>query len=230
MRELLSALADGEASDGELRQILQSCADPEEADPEAARETEKYRATWANYQRARAALRGEPHSGADLSEQVAAAIAQDRPPNRLAVRIGHLFRLPATALTQTLSQKLGQALRQTAIAASVAAVALFGIGHYQGMQPGHTPTLAATAPAPVSNDTAPLAQAPAGFAFQPATRTVSSPAPLRVTDRATAQIPVDRAAVRFHIDELVRAHSDHSVQAAQEVLPAARVPVPAAPD
>ncbi|WP_372747789.1 sigma-E factor negative regulatory protein [Litorivivens sp.] len=109
LRESLSALMDGEASELELRRVLR----------DGNSETEAY---WGRIQRQRNILRGDPDfPGLDVSARVRSAIAQEVPHS---ARRTLEWRKPLAGL---------------AVAASVAALVVFGLG---GANQSAVPTLA----------------------------------------------------------------------------------------
>ena len=195
IRETVSTLVDGEASDWQVRKILQQSA-----------EEDNLRGDWAAYQVIGAALRKEPSAGIDISSAVMQAIEQESAPSTFG-----RFR------------NMGRAFSQTAIAASVAVVALIGIQQYQLAQNdlGGATNIAETS---AQQENSPVVQAPEGFEFQPVTRAVSSTSEPSLKQGTTVQIPVDRDQLKAHLDELVQEHSEHSVNSTQEVIPMVRVP------
>lgn len=66
MRENISALVDGEASDWDVRKTLQQTTDDE-----------SYRDDWAAYQKIGAILRKEPHQGVNISASIMEAIEEE---------------------------------------------------------------------------------------------------------------------------------------------------------
>lgn len=197
IRETISALVDGETSEWELRKALQQASD---GDGDSLRDN------WAAYQAIGAVLRKEPASGFDISSAVMDAIEEESAPSRFG------------------SFKFGRAFSQTAIAASVAVVALIGIQQYQVAQNDISGEASIVEVNP-QDDMSPVVQPPAGFEFQPVTRTVSdSYVEPGLTQGSQVQIPVDRDQLKAHLDELVQQHSEHSVNSSQEVMPMVRVP------
>lgn len=98
LRESLSALMDGEASELELRRLMRDSDDGDAA-------------YWGRLHRQRSALLGEPtFSGMDISARVSSAIASEAP--------------LALASTRDWRKPLGG----FAVAASVAALVVFGLG------------------------------------------------------------------------------------------------------
>ncbi len=98
IRESVSALMDGEASELELRRLLQA-------------DSEEVSVTWSRFHAQRSALHGEPKfSGMDVSGAVRAALAGEEP------------------LQRGMSLDWRKPLGGFAIAASVAALVVFGLG------------------------------------------------------------------------------------------------------
>ena len=196
IRETVSALVDGETSDWEVRKALQLSAGDAEVGS-------GLREDWAAYQTIGAVLRKEPVAGLDISSAVMDAIEGESSPSWLG--------------------RMGRTFGQTAIAASVAAIALVGIQQYQAAQndsSGYT----SVAESGIQPETT-VVQPPAGFEFQPVTRAVnSSLVEPGLKQGSTVEIPVDRDQLKAHLDELVRGHSEHSVNSTQEVMPMIRVP------
>ncbi len=99
LRESLSALMDGEASELELRRLMRDSDDGDAA-------------YWGRLHRQRSALLGEPtFSGMDISARVSSAIAAEAP-------------LAPASTTRDWRKPLGG----FAVAASVAALVVFGLG------------------------------------------------------------------------------------------------------
>ncbi len=98
LRESLSALMDGEASELELRRLMRDSDDGDAA-------------YWGRLHRQRSALLGEPtFSGMDISARVSSAIASEAP------------------LTPASTRDWRKPLGGFAVAASVAALVVFGLG------------------------------------------------------------------------------------------------------
>lgn len=205
IRETISALVDGEASDWEVRKILQQSKESNPGDVDDAG-GDSLRKDWAAYQAIGSALRKEPSMGVDISSAVMEAIEDESTPSGF----GYF-------------KNLGRTFSQTAIAASVAVIALLGIQQYQVAQnelDGATSIAENSSQAEVS----PVVQAPEGFEIlRPVTKTVSS-SEKSLKQGTTLQIPVDRDQLKAHLDELVQQHSEHSVNLNQEVMPMVRVP------
>lgn len=205
MRETISALVDGEASDWELRKTLQQSAEDQSFSDES-------REDWAAYQAIGAILRKEPVKGSSQSIDISSAVMDALEEETTHSRFGYFGR--------GLAGSFGQAT----IAASVAVIALVGIQQYQVAQTELTGTNS-IAESSLQTETAPLIQPPAGFEFQPVTRAVSSSfVEPTLRQGSSVQIPVDRDQLQAHLDELVQQHSEHSVSSAQEVIPMIRVP------
>ncbi len=194
MRETLSALVDGEASDLELRRILRERNEGSDGSD--------LRDRWDSYQKISAALRRNEYQGVDISSAVMEAVLQEPPAGTI--------------------RQWGRAVRQTAIAASVAGVALLGVQQYQIAQ-NQMSGSSSVAEASRATQAFPVEQPPSGFEFQPVTRAVSSSEQV-LTQGTQIQIPVDRDQMMAHLDELVREHSEKAVRANQSLLPVVRVP------
>jgi len=196
IRETVSALVDGETSDWDVRKTLQQSVDDDSGG-------DSIREDWAAYQAIGSALRKEPTVGLDISSAVMDAIEDEASPSWFS--------------------QMGRTFGQTAIAASVAVIALVGIQQYQVAQNdvSGSASIAETSIQPESS----VVQPPAGFEFQPMTRAVSSSSvEPSLKQGSTVQIPVDRDQLKAHLDELVQEHSEHSVNSTQEVMPMVRVP------
>jgi negative regulator of sigma E activity len=161
---------------------------------------------WASYQRIGSILRKEPGTGGDISSAVMSAIADE----------------PAHSRFTQFKKPFSQAV----LAASVAAVALFGIQQYQVAQTGVAGG-AQVAEGNMQTDMPLLVQPPAGFEFQPVSRPVSSSTSQpSLRTGTTVEIPVDRDQMRAHLESLAQDHSEHAVHTSQGVLPMVRVPAP----
>jgi len=118
---------------------------------------------------------------------------------------------------------IGRTFGQTAIAASVAVIALIGIQQYQ-TAPHNLDGSTSVAEATPQVELPPVIRPPEGFEFQEVARAVSSSSEPSLTKGTTIQIPVDRDQLKAHLDNLVQEHSEHSVNLTQEVMPMIRVP------
>lgn len=137
LRESLSALVDGEATELEARRVLANIDSDEEV-----------RATWSRYHVASRAMSGEPSafSGVDLSAKISAALA-DEP--------AHSIVEDAPANSNVASKRgsvgfLGQ-VGKVAIAASVAAVAVFAVNQYSAQPDSSAPAAGIAAANPVNS-------------------------------------------------------------------------------
>lgn len=196
MRETISALVDGESSEWELRKVLQQ-----------SESSDTVREDWAAYQTMGAILRREPNQSVDSMVDISGSIMSSLEEEPAYSKVGYFKRT----------------LGQTAIAASVAVIALVGIQQYQVAQNdlGNTHNIAETA---TQNEADTLIFPPKGFEFQPLTRQVStSPTPTQ-NQSTQVQIPVDRQQLELHLNELLQEHSSNSVNSAQDSLPMVRVP------
>lgn len=195
-RQTISAMVDGEASEWELRKVLQQSKDKD-----------SIREEWATYQTLGAILRNEENRSTDSLVDISGSIMSEIEGEQAYSKTGYFKRT----------------LSQTAIAASVAVVALVGIQQYQVAQndTGAAGTLADTT---VQDESGAAVYPPAGFDFQPLTREVST-SPAAVQRQSTqVQIPVDSEQLELHLNELLQEHSNNSVNAAQDALPMVRVP------
>lgn len=190
-QEALSALKDGEATDWELRKLLQHAQD----------DSDIYQ-RWKSYQLIGSSLRREYQSGTDISESVSARLAEEK-----AGLAGWLV----TAR---------KPLAQTAIAASVAAVAVMGMQQYQlaSMAPVENQTEIA-----VNTTLNPSVQLPAEFSLPNLnTRTVNSNSPVQVI--STRPLGFDPEELKQHFESSLYNHSQNTSEATQLVLPRARIP------
>ena len=193
MRETVSALVDGEASNWELRKALQQSTDDDSLTQD-----------WAAYQAVRAVLRKEPQQGVDISQDVMQALDKQPSYSRL-----DYFR---------------RSIGQTAIAASVAVIALLGVQQYQ-VADSDPAGATGIAESTLQTDTGSVVQSPEGFDLQAVTRPVSaSSAQSPLTAGNQIQIPVDRDQLKRHLDEVVQQHSENLVDSNQAVIPMVRIP------
>lgn len=203
--ESLSALMDSEAEELELRRLLrESAGNAEIVD------------TWHRYQIAASAMRRElPSRFQDISGRISAAIDQEQ--------------VPVTPATRFL-----QPLGKVAIAASVAAVAIFGIQNFQGpaVQPQPAENLASNLGAESSG---PQFQLPAGYNFAPVSaRTVSTSAGRAQGEEPRPvllikQSPLSQASkeeIQLYLNDAMFWHAENVARnTAQGVLPYARLPI-----
>ena len=172
-------------------------------------ENNDLRDEWASYQKIGSVLRKEPSAGVDISSAIMAAIESEPAHSKFA--------------------QLRKPFAQMTLAASVAAMALFGIQQYQIAQNGlfgtsGTPQLAGG----TLQESLPISlQPPTGFEFQPVSRPVSS-ATTKPSLRTgtTVEISVDPEQMRAHLESLAQEHSEHAVHTSQGVFPKVRVPAP----
>ncbi len=225
LKESLSALMDGEASELELRRILKSV----EGEAELAN-------TWSRYQLVSSVMKQEslPHSLMDLSGSISEALADEPVPAQQTGK--KWFGLPSAGFGSGLS-KLG-------VAASVAAVMVFSaqvVMQTPAEDVGSVASSSAstsTEPA-ISSSSERLLQAgpaptlPAGFQSPSvATRTVSShpsmqratsPVINRVPSQASGQPPVE---VQLYLKEIMDMHAGNAaLSTGHGMLPYARAPV-----
>jgi negative regulator of sigma E activity len=192
-QEALSALKDGEATEWELRKLLQHAED----------NADLYQ-RWKSYQLIGSSLRRENQSGSDISQSVSARLAEEK-----AGVAGWLItaRKPLT---------------QTAIAASVAAVAVMGMQQYQLASMSQLGGQTEIAVNTNLNPSVPL-QLPAEFSLPSLnTRTVNSNSPVQVI--STRPLGFDPEELKRHFEDSLYNHSQNTSEATQLVLPQARIP------
>lgn len=191
--ESLSAIADGEATEFELRRILR-----EEDNSELVKEK------WAEYHRVGSLLRSEPTTGyVDISAVVMGAVEAEPKPNSAA--------------------RFFKPLGQIAVAASVAAVALFGVQQYQFAQMEPTAESSVAETQPLESSDALEFTAPIGF-DQPQTSLVSTnPEVSNISKEVPLEIPFDQRALYEHVNESILEHSENAAEATQDVYPLLRV-------
>lgn len=192
-QEALSALKDGEASEWELRKLLRDAED----------NSELYQ-RWKSYQLIGSSLRRENQSGTDISQAVSARLSSEK-----AGLAGWLI----TAR---------KPLAQTAIAASVAAVAVMGMQQYQlaTVSPAESQTEIA---ANTSLNTSVPLQLPAEFSLPDLNmRTVNSNSPVQLI--STRPLGFDPEELKQHFESSLYNHSQNTSEATQLVLPQARIP------
>lgn len=224
-KESLSALMDGEIDELELRRVLKGSA-----------ESEALRDTWRRYQLAAAVMRRDlSHQAIDFSSDIRAAIENEEP---LSVK-------KENASGSSASGMLGN-FGRFAIAASVAAIAVFGVQQYtgSGVAPSSvdeaTPALANVA-APDNAETInmnlmkPQLRSAADFGIPPiSARTVSTDGQPTNVQAAQPVIVVNqqpseeltREQVQAYLNELMIRHSEQVATNTQMGLtPLARMPV-----
>lgn len=214
--ESLSALVDNEASELELHRLLKQS--------EGSAET---RETWARYQMASAAMRGDVSSGAyvDLSASIRAAINEEP---------AHNVNDESPAQTKPQS-RWWQAAGRFAIAASVAGAVVLGAQQYQA-QLGATPG-AEVAEAPSASQSVPL---PAGFTapsfntrtvsshdrYQPNAGISESRRVIIVPRQGEKSLPdaASKREIQNHLNQLMLEHAEHAaLNSGRGMLPFARV-------
>ena len=196
--EALSALMDGEADEMELRRILKDV----DADSEL-------RASWQRYQLASAALRRDlPDQLVDLSAAVHEAVAKESRP------------------AQT-TQRWLKPLGRFAVAASVTAIAVFGMQQY-GLQQSGVPIAAIESP---ETEVATPTQLPSNFAVpQLPVRVVSATSGNREPQRPVEikQVIPDQATrdqVQRYLNGLMLRHTENAaLNTNQGMMPFARMP------
>lgn len=192
-QEALSALADGEATEWELRKLLQQSED----DPGVHQR-------WKSYQLIASSLRREGIAGTDISASVSAQLANEK-----AGVAGWLI----TAR---------KPLAQTAIAASVAAIAVMGMQQYQLASVDRLEAQTEVAASTNLSPSAPL-QLPAEFSLPSlTTRTVNSNSPVQMI--STRPLGFDPEELKQHFESSMYNHSQNTSDATQLILPHARIP------
>lgn len=199
----------------DLRENLSALVDGEVSDWDVRKtlqqmdKNDDLRDEWASYQRIGSVLRKEPSAGVDISSAIMSAIDSEPAHSKFSQ-----FKKPFAQMT---------------LAASVAAMALFGIQQYQIAQNGLSSPSgnSQVADGGLQEGLPALAQPPSGFEFQPVTRPVSSSTTQpSLRTGTTVEIPVDRDQMRAHLESLAQDHSEHAVHTSQGVLPMVRVPAP----
>ncbi len=200
--ETLSALMDNEAAELELRQALKEVSE----DPER-------RARWQRYQLASAAMKRDlPPRMTDMSASIADAIDREPTP-----------RAPADRWLKPLGR--------VAVAASVAAVAVFGV---QNLQMPAAPDRERSTVASDNGEASGAAQfqLPAGYDLPPVSaRTASSttgPAGPSLSSGPQRELPsrADRQAMRAYLDAMMERHVENAAytSSSQGLMPLARLP------
>lgn len=216
IRESISALLDGEATELETRRVL--------ANVEAEEES---RAIWSRYQIASRAIRGEAQTipSIDLSAQISA---------RLADEATHAVVTDQPAANTAWYGGWVAQLGKGAIAASVALAAVFGVNQYNAQNPSVNGELAAVDPVVNQTETSPAANLPMGYGTPGLTvRNVSTDssalaprrqvsAPVQFVPRTEAP-PVANPAVEEFLRQLMAEHANAGAEA-QGAMPFERVP------
>lgn len=207
MDETLSALMDDEAAELEVRRALKAVSE----DPER-------RATWRRYQLAAAAMKRDlPPQMVDLSDRIATAIDREAPPRPSA-------------------RRWLKPLGRVAVAASVAAVAVFGVQNYQPGPPaggGQQPDLASGDGDERASGSAQF-QLPAGYDLPPVSARAagsfsggveSSPQPVRQQQGALPS-RAERQAIQGYLNTMMERHVENAAHASssQGLMPLARLP------
>ncbi len=218
LRESLSALLDGEATELETRRVLANI----ETDSEA-------RATWSRYQIASRAIGGERQafSGIDLSSSISAVIAEED-----AHAIGDTD--TATAATR-IDSRPGGFLSQVGKVAIAASVAVFAVNQYtaESNNPAPASGLAAVESAGGADGLNSAADLPMGYGTSGLNaRTVSTDsdpleqrrhnaAPVQFVPRTEA--PAANPAVQEFLRQLMAEHANVGAET-QSGLPFERIP------
>lgn len=208
LHETLSALMDDETSELETMRLLKGM----ESDPQL-------RDSWHRYHLAAAAMRGTlPATRVDLSARISAVIADEK--------------APGSPL-----QRFFQPLSKVAVAASVAAVAVFGVQQLQlagsvgGDGVGGSPAQVAGA-LPADGASGPQFQLPAGFDLPPVMGRMAStdskyaiePRPVTIMQQVQPNLETQQA-IQFYLNGMMKRHTEKaSVNASQGMLPYARLP------
>lgn len=216
LKQSLSALMDGEASELELRRLLQKTDNPEVRD------------TWSRYQVASRAMQSEAsgYAGIDLSASIAEMIAEEP-------ELKATTEKPVSANDSRFGSFVSN-LGRVAVAASVAVVAVFVVDGYQQEEIVQNDVAANAAvpaiEAPVASEAANL---PIGYGTDGlSARTVSTDSSKYESQRRNAQpvifIPrteseVANPAVEEFLQQLMAEHANTGV-AAEGNIPFERVP------
>lgn len=201
-RESLSALKDGEASEFELRKVLQTLATDGEL-----------RSRWRRYHLAAASMRREIIHTPDLAlcDRILAALNEE----------------PAHGISPV--KRLLQPLSRFAVAASVATLAVVGVQQYNQANNPADAALAKSNPEITRERQAAPLQLPSAFSVpRLPVRAVSATTgnePVMVQPLDT--IPLERQKqVELYLNTLMQRHSENSaLNSSQGMLPFARMPV-----
>jgi len=234
LRESISALMDGEVAELEMHRTLSALAN----DPDL-------RATWQRYQLISMAMRGDLSGDlVDLSKQIGEAIDAEPARGVAGTRgvAGHDNNVLVAA------KKWISPLGRTAVAASVAVVAVFMMQKFQADAPkanlmvatkadrvqAVAETEASSARVSPTELQSPPSQALPGFHFpRVSARTVSlesSPRPQQRVEMVGSQTlvgPVSQQQIQFYLNALIQHHAEReSVGNTEADLPLGRVPAP----
>lgn len=194
--ESLSALADGEATEFEIRRILK--------DEENASLIEE---NWSNYQRVGSLLRKESIAGVDISAAVKSAIEEERLPSQ------------ANRFFKPLSQF---AVAASVAGLALFGVNQYQLAQIQESASGEAIAEVEEQKLPEEFDFAP----PIGFEVAPQTSLVStSPEVSNISERARAEASFDEAALYEHINQSILQHSEDSSESTQDIYLMLRAPV-----
>lgn len=181
--EVLSSIVDGECSEFDLRRILklQEASSADVGFTESA-----VRDSWSTYQQIGSAMRGEASEGVDISSAVMAAVELEKQPN----------------IQENVFRKLMKPASQFAVAASVAAISMFGLQQYQLAQNDagapSSSEIAEIQPAVGSGEQETLYAPPQGFEFSPQTSVVSTnPSENAFRGEVRIQLPADTTLVEI---------------------------------
>lgn len=164
---------------------------------------------WAAYQTIGTSLRGETQSGVDISAAVSEAVAAEG------------TKRPAWLVTAR------KPLAQTAVAASVAIVAMLGIQQYQmtQLEPANSSTEMAASDRKVPVRTAPVNLQQGFQASEISTRNVSSTSTTSPAQALSVQLPAfDREELRSHFERSLMEHSENAADTSPNFFPHARLP------
>lgn len=202
-RESLSALKDGEASEFELRKVLQTLTTDSEL-----------RKQWHRYHLAAAIIRREVVKSPDLAlcDRIQAALNEE----------------PAHGTSPV--KRLIQPLSRFAVAASVAALAIVGVQQYTQLNGASEAALAKAEPEVAHDRPATPLQLPSAFSVpRVPVRTVSATAggiePVVVKQADPISLERQKQ-VELYLNQLMQRHSENSaLNSSQGMLPFARMPV-----
>ena len=191
LKESLSALMDGEANELEVHRLMQSLESDRQGD---------LRESWQRYHLTSSAIKGEtPTFRIDCSAAIADAVDDEK--NHSIIPNNGIFLV----------------LGQTAIAASVALIAILGVQQFNQPAPAIGMQSAALDPYDVNINTGPAMQFPTGFKPRINAQTVAGSldnSPLKSVAETTLPV-LDRQIfpdkkILMHIDEMITRHAENS--------------------
>ncbi len=206
LRESLSALVDGEASDMEVRRLLKQAGSDSEI-----------RESWRRYHLVRALLKSDPdiNPHVDLSQRISAAIEQEDS-------------LQARGRLKQWTGKVGK----VAIAASVTCAFILGVQQFAPQGQQAPAQMAAASESPLAEQVGLPDRVPTGFELPPfAARTVSTDAatrkntlPLRDSSASYEARLQHNRALQNHFDQLLLRHAERSSSnGSMGLIPFARI-------